>query len=376
MRIVQLANLVHRTSGGLRVVIEQLGAGYDAAGHERVVVLPGARATRRRSSKGTLWITEPGVPLPRSGGYRLLTDRARLGRLLDELRPDAVEVSDRWTLPWITDWAAAQGLTGTVIVHERLEHVLDTWLPGGVGASRLAAHADRRLARRAGAIVVPSRFAAAGFPEPRTRVVPWGVDLEVFHPERRRPRAPGAEIRLVTVGRLSAEKRPELAIDVLVALLERGLDVELAIIGDGPLRRRVRRHASGLPVHLHGHLPAEAVAEQLAAADVALSTCPAESFGLAALEALACGTPVVVPISGALPEVLGCQPGSPTITEAGALASPTPLAMAFAVQRLLGIDPSQRRAAARARAQRYPWSQAVDAMLALHSGSVAQLAVP
>lgn len=372
MRIVQLANFVHGASGGLRIVVEQLGAGYRAAGHERVVIVPGAKATRRRTADGSLRITEPGVPLPRSGGYRVLTDRTRLRSLLEELQPDAVEVSDRWTLPWITDWARHHGMPGTVIVHERLDQVLSTWLPGGVGAARLAARADLRLAERAGELVVPSHFAAASFPQQSTRVVPWGVDLEVFHPERRRADLAPSSIRLVTVGRLSAEKRPELAIDILVSLLERGLDVELAIIGDGPLRTRMRRRARGLPVRLLGHLPAGAVAAELATADVALSTCPAESFGLAALEALACGTPVVVPISGALPEVLGCQSGTPTITEAGALASPTPLAMAFAVQRLLGIDPPQRRAAARDRAEQRPWSQAVEAMLALHVGAVAQ----
>lgn len=372
MRIVQLANLVHPRSGGLRVVVEQLGAGYRAAGHERVVIVPGARSHQRRD-EGTVRITEPGIPLPRSGGYRVLTDRDRLRRLLEELAPDAVEVSDRWTLPWIASWAQQHGVPATVIVHERLDHVLRTWLPGGVGAAGLAARADRRLAARPGELVVPSHFAAASFPQHRARVVPWGVDLEVFHPGRRRDETRTSGVELVTVGRLSAEKRPELAVEVLVSLLERGLDVRLSIIGDGPLRARLQRGTRGLPVTLHGHLPAEAVAARLAAADVALSTCPAESFGLAALEALACGTPVVVPIGGALPEVLGCQPGTPTITDAGALASPTPLAMAFGVQRLLGIDPRQRRAAARARAEQRPWSQAVRTMLALHRGTPARV---
>lgn len=372
MRIVQLANLVHPTSGGLRVVIEQLGAGYLAAGHDRVTIVPGARPARRRTADGSLRITEPGVPLPRSGGYRLLTDRPRLRTLLEELQPDAVEVSDRWTLPWITDWAHEAGIPSTVVVHERLEHVLRTWVPGGAGAAAVAARADRRLAARAGEIVVPSHVAAASFPDQRARVVPWGVDLEVFHPQLRRRATTPTHLGLITLGRLSAEKRPGLAIDVLEALRSRGVDARLAIVGDGPLRGRLQRRARGLPVTFHGHLAADAVAARLADADVALSTCPAESFGLAGLEALACGTPVVVPISGALPEVLGCQTGTPTITDAGALASPTPLAMAFAVQRLLGIDPAQRRAAARARAHLRPWPHAVAAMLALHAGATVQ----
>lgn len=51
MRIVQRANLITPTSGGLRVVMEELGVGCVAAGHDRVVVTPGAQSTdasRRR----------------------------------------------------------------------------------------------------------------------------------------------------------------------------------------------------------------------------------------------------------------------------------------------------------------------------------------
>ena len=43
MRIAQMANFVGPTSGGMKVVIEQLGRGYIEAGHERVFVSPGAR---------------------------------------------------------------------------------------------------------------------------------------------------------------------------------------------------------------------------------------------------------------------------------------------------------------------------------------------
>lgn len=370
MRIVQLANLVHPTSGGLRVVLERLGRGYLDAGHDRVVIAPGAQARRERRTDGTEWITEPGVRVPGSGGYRVLVDRARLRALLHHLAPDAVEVSDRFTLPWVASWARAQGIPATVIVHERLDHVLRTALPAGVGAARLAAPADRWLARTVGPVVVPSADAARRFPDGDAEVVPWGVDLAVFHPEQRQRPATTRPVRLISVGRLSPDKRPELAIDVLAALLDRGVHARLELLGDGPLRARLRRRARSLPVSMPGHLPVAEVARRLASADIALSTCPSETYGLAALEALACGTCVVVPTTGALPELLDCPPGVPSLTPAGAVASATPLAMAFAVERLLGIDPAERRAAARAQAEARPWSVAVTAMLARHTGTV------
>ncbi|MFD0632755.1 hypothetical protein ACFQ9X_15330 [Catenulispora yoronensis] len=53
MRIVQLANAYSPTSGGLRTVVDALGRGYVAAGHDRVLVIPGKRHTREEGSQGS-----------------------------------------------------------------------------------------------------------------------------------------------------------------------------------------------------------------------------------------------------------------------------------------------------------------------------------
>ena len=82
----------------------------------------------------------------------------------------------------------------------------------------------------------------------------------------------------------------------------------LVVAGDGPLRARLERAArrKGLPVTFAGFItdPTE-LAALLASADVVIAPGPVETFGLAALEALACGTPVVVSADSALPEVIG-----------------------------------------------------------------------
>jgi alpha-1,6-mannosyltransferase len=369
VRIVQLANLVHATSGGLRVVMEQLGTGAVAAGHRLVVVTPGARQARRTDADGTLRITLPGTRIPASGGYRLLLDRDHLRTLLTELRPDAIEIHDRFTLPWVASWARRHGIATTVVVHEQLHHVLDTWTPLGVGAARVARAVDARLARAAGPLVVPSRAAAASFPDATTQVVPWGVDLQRFHPGLRRRPVDDGGLRLVVVGRLSREKRPELAIEALRELAGRRRSVRLDVLGDGPLRRSLQRRSAGLPVTFLGHRPAAEVARRLAAADVLLAPCPAESYGLAALEALACGVPIVVPTTGALPELLDLPGGAPTVSPAGATASTTGRAMAFAVEQVLQVPATERRAAARELAERRPWSRAVTAMLRRHGAA-------
>jgi glycosyltransferase involved in cell wall biosynthesis len=82
---------------------------------------------------------------------------------------------------------------------------------------------------------------------------------------------------------------------------------------------------------------------------------PAETFGLAALEALACGTPVVVSAESALPEVVG---------EAGASVAGEDLAAG--VRAVLARPERSRRAAARARAEQYDWGTATRGFLAAH----------
>ena len=87
-----------------------------------------------------------------------------------------------------------------------------------------------------------------------------------------------------------------------------GLPARLVVAGDGPLRAPLERPppATGCPSPSPGSCAAATdLAALLASADVAIAPGPAETFGLAALEALACGTPVVVSAESALPEVVG-----------------------------------------------------------------------
>ncbi len=98
----------------------------------------------------------------------------------------------------------------------------------------------------------------------------------------------------------------------------------------------------------------------MACADVVLAPGPVETFGLAALETLACGTPVVVSASSALPAVVG---------RAGRAAPDHGTAFADAAQALLAVPEPVRRAAARAQAERYGWPAAVSAFLAAHDAA-------
>ena len=176
-------------------------------------------------------------------------------------------------------------------------------------------------------------------------------------PRLRRELADGAGVLLVHCGRLSREKHPQRSIDTVAALHAAGMRVRLAIAGDGPMRRTLERGARHLPVtflRFLGHR--RDVARLLASADVALAPGPHETFGLAALEALACGTPVVASRSSALAEIV--EPGcARAVTD-------DPASFARAVRHLSHGDPLHRRRAARARAEQFDWPSAVDRMAA------------
>jgi alpha-1,6-mannosyltransferase len=189
-------------------------------------------------------------------------------------------------------------------------------------------------------------------------VVRLGVDLDRFRPALTARPAAGRTVQLALVSRLSAEKRPELAVAALRVLLARGVPAALLVLGDGPLRRTLERRAAGLPVRFLGHVADRRCLPHLVgSADVTVAPAPMETFGLAVLESLACGTPVVVPAAGAARELVG-EPGS------GVVTSGTAVGLADGVQALLDVPAPYRRAAARDRAEQFPWSATVAGLLA------------
>ncbi|MGW1211959.1 glycosyltransferase [Streptomyces sp. NPDC002499] len=371
LRIVRLANFVAPSSGGLRTALRELGKGFKEAGHDPVLIVPGERADDRETEQGRV-ITLPGPLLPGTGGYRVLTDKRRVAGLLEELAPDRLEVSDRTTLRWTGKWARRARVPAVMVSHETADGVLRTWGLSEAAARRAADALNVRTAHTYSRVVCTTEFAEREFVRIGARNVvraPLGVDLVERHPSLRDPglRARYArvdETLLVTCTRMSVEKRPGTALDALESLLRRGRKAVLVVAGDGPLRPRLEERARErrLPVTFLGHVSdRDALGALQASADVCLAPGPAETFGLAALEAMACGTPVVVSTSSALPEVIG---------SAGAVAADRGDAFADAVDMLLELPEGQRREAARARAECFGWHTAVDAFLAAHDAAV------
>lgn len=356
--LVAVANFYGPRSGGLRTALREIGRGYLAAGHRSTLVVPGEADTVTETDAGTVH-TVAAPLVPGAGGYRAITRVGAVKGLLERLQPDRIELSDRSTLHGLGRWATARGVPCLFVAHERLDGVLQA---AGIPPRPARALADAR--NRATAASIPTIVATTGFAaEEFERIgvtphrVPLGVDLEQFAPVER---PPNGRLELVLCSRLSREKRPDLAVATLRELRRRGVDARLTVAGHGPARARLERAAAGLPVQFLGYeADRSRLRAVLSGADVVLAPGPIETFGLAALEAMACGTPVVVNASSALPEVVG------TDRMAGLAAPGDASAFADAVQTLAVLPLALRRAAARRRALAFPWQRSVDGLLEL-----------
>lgn len=362
MRVVQVANFYGPRSGGLRTAVDRLGAEYCEAGHEVFLVVPGRHAEEHRLPSGVTRISLPARLIPFTGGYRAVLP-GPVTSLLEQLGPDAIEVSDRLTLRSLGGWGRRRGVATVMISHERLDRLVGQILPGPM-ARAVANFANRRTAANYDTVVCTTGFARREFDRiDATNVVtvPLGVDLQQFHPSRRsatlRQRwAAPEQTLLVHCGRLSVEKHAHRSIDTVAALRDNGVDARLVVVGEGPLRSRLERQAARLPVDFTGFIGCrDTVAGILASADVALAPGPHETFGLAALEALACGTPAVVSRTSALAEIL--------TADSGAAADNDPDAIAQAVSDVIRIPEPLRRTNARRRAEQFTWPRAAAGML-------------
>jgi glycosyltransferase involved in cell wall biosynthesis len=184
-----------------------------------------------------------------------------------------------------------------------------------------------------------------------------GVDVARFTPERRsealRARLLGGDARLLLLyaGRLAPEKNLGLLLDLLEQL-PRDMG-KLLVAGDGPLRQEFLDAASarvpGSVVFMGHERDRDALADLFASVDAFLHPNPREPFGIAPLEAMAAGTPLVAPNSGGVTSY--AHEGNAWLSE--------PTGMAFAASVLDILQSPQKRilrtVAARETALRFGW---------------------
>jgi glycosyltransferase involved in cell wall biosynthesis len=344
----------------------------DNSSHRHLLVVPGGRDTVETEHGGrgvTVTIASPRVP--GSPHYRLLLRNGAVRSILAEHRPDLIECQDAYNLPWA---AVGHGKRhpGTALVAAYctdfptvyVDRPFSKWLgrPIGGAATRLCHNYCAWLYRRFDAVYAMSenggaaKLRALGIPD--VDVVPLGVELGQFAPEKRDPAmrrklglADGQPL-LIYVGRLDAEKRPQVVLEAF-RQLPGELGAALLLLGDGPLRA----HFQGLEqerIFSPGYCrDRDDLAAWLASADLYVSAMADETFGISVIEAQASGLPVVGVAAGAMvdrvPRGLGLVG---QVDDAAVMASN--------IMAVLNGDTAAMGERARAHALQFSWDQSME----------------
>lgn len=319
------------------------------------------RTKRRWVARRTTWchsIVVPGsdtnevyglrsVPLPGSGGYRVSWQRRACARRIEDLHPSVIEVGDPYRLAWsAADAGQRLGVPVIATCHSNVPALAGS--VAGRWAQNAAARYLRHVYAQMDLVLAPSRWMARqlrGEGVERVVLQPLGVDCSAFHPQRvdRRLRdrlgLPREARLLVYAGRFAPEKH----LDVLVGAVEQlGPPYVLVLVGAGPTAPHASPRVRVLPYQRSEVL----LAGVLAAADVFVHAGDQETFGLALLEAMSCGAPVVARAAAGLEELLAPD-------AAIGVAPGTPAAFAEAIRSLEGRDVVAMRSAARRHALHY-----------------------
>lgn len=380
-------------AGGMNVVLRSIASELAARGVEVELLTRAEGAATQRE-------LEPGVVLYElAAGPRGPIPRDRLAEVSDEFGEAVAALAGRGRARYDL-LHAHYWLSGIATLPVALElglpfvqsfHTLAVLkdrnpAPGAVPESDRRRQSEAYLAGQATAIVAGSAAEATALidevraPAERVWVIPPGVDVDLFRPNRSEADgrireelalAPGRPV-LVVAGRVQPLKDQELAIRALAELHAlRGWAPVLVVAGEatpgdeaylGRLRSLAQELGVGEDVRFVGALSREELAELFAAASVTVLPSHSETFGLVALESAASGTPVVgFRGSGMLESIAEGRSGR-------LVDSREPRAWAESIAQLLD-DPQalgRMSASAREHALGYTWAASATALLGVY----------
>jgi glycosyltransferase involved in cell wall biosynthesis len=281
-------------------------------GHRVLLISSGSRRNHReRQFRGMTIHRLFGVLVPWSDGqlYLAIPSSKRLRTILRDEHVDVVHVMVPMPLGLVvTRIAKGMGLPVVLHSHTQPENIFmnATWLPGRRGLTHRFFRYLNWIYRQADMMVYPSDFARRQFPELATRphvVISNGVDRHRFRPTdpdpfMQRHGLSKSDLHLLYVGRLHREKNVETLIRAMPLLRQRQPRAHLSLVGLGyelpMLTQLARRNGAGDSITFCGFVPDYEMAAAYSACDLFVLPSIAELEGMAVLEAMATGKPLLI----------------------------------------------------------------------------------
>lgn len=386
MKICDIAQFYSPLSGGVkRYLMDKQRSLAARPGAHHVLIIPSHRDAVTRSDTATLHeVKSPRLIGSRS--YRLLISRRKILEIARAEQPDLIEVGDPYRTAWIGLEAGEDlGVPVVAFYHSDFPRAIGRTVirfAGETVQQAISGPVQRYvvgLYNRMSATVVSTRrleeiLDSCGIR--RLVHVPLGTDVHAFRPTGNRDRLrselgllPGTQM-LLFVGRIAREKNIRNLVAALDHISPEAPRFKLVLVGDGELREYVQREVTqraNLMWLPYCESP-QKLAELYSAADLFVHPGRYETFGLVALEAQACGTPVLVVREGGVEDATeGEQP--PLVAVDG-----SPQGLARGIDHFLRTgDTPERRSDRRQRIERhFSVERTFDRMLSLYDHLIAR----
>ncbi len=337
LKTIHLTNAWHATSGGIGTFYRSLMNAANDAGHQLRLVVPAEQEAIEENGKFGRIYHVKSARAPLNGSYRFLyplhylRPHGKICQILNAEQPNLVEICDKYTLPYLGGLLRIGKLKRVALEAsvvglscERMDENMAAYFGGhrlGVQFCRwymkniYFPQFDHHIAN-SDHTAEELRYAARGHKIRRgVWVRPMGVDCSGLSPSMRcgdmrrelALRAGGTEnsVLLLYVGRLVPEKNLALLAETMRELAGRsGVDYRLLIAGQGmsraPFERACAAAAPGRVLMLDHVTDRQELGRLYASCDVFVHPNPREPFGIAPLEAMASGLPLVAPNAGGI----------------------------------------------------------------------------
>src|SRR6266581_4135511 len=367
MRIALIAEDYYPQLGGVPEHVHHLALQLNAWGHDTTVIT----SRMRGAHSDAPFVRRVGTSLVvyANGGVSRITLGWRLGRQLEDLfragRYDLVHVQGGLVPTFGLLAPLAAWRVGIPVVA-----TFHSWFPRSAGYRVLRRLWQPLLDRHAALIAVsqPVVDAMSRYFHARWEVIPNGVDVQFFQPNGRRPTdALARGPRLLFLARLEPRNGLGTLLEAMPRILERHPRARLTVVGDGPWRGYYERRARrlGAAVRFAGRVLGERP-EYYGGADLYLCPTTRSSFGVTLIEAMACGTPIVVS------DITGFRELVRRGGEAVLISKDDPAAWAETAIRLIE-DPARREAmgaAGLAKAAEFAWPRVAARILGVYERDV------